>query len=407
VPRDRTGVQPPLPALYPKLSGLSEANSPYHLINTALNVQNSKAVNRRGRNADFFLFSRNFVGSRATDFVPTAAMETAMPTLDVATAMAASGAAASSNMGSASIKPLTATLALLNIRLGYWLRNPKKVAKGPGWNRAANFYFLLEMFGLLTERRHSVYITDGGHIENIGLYELLRRRCKVIIAVDAEADGQMAFGSFNVLERYALIDLGVRIDLPWQSITNATKEIGAQIDKTGDCEKRTGPHVAVGEICYPGDRKGILIYIKSSITGDENDYIFHYKKRYGAFPHETTADQLFSEEQFESYRALGFHAAYRFFDRRDRFAHLDPKQNPCVGDQMDLLDKMFPVTSAPNPCSPREHATFADWVKADAAAAADAATKKAADVALAATRLAAAVETAAAAMSVKPSRADS
>ena len=30
----------------------------------------------------------------------------------------------------------------------------------------------------------------------------------------------MAFGSLNNIERYARIDLGVRIDLPWQQITN-------------------------------------------------------------------------------------------------------------------------------------------------------------------------------------------
>ena len=217
VPRDPvTGDQPPLQPLHLKLTGLSEENSPYHLINTAMNVQSSKQVNRRGRNADFFLFSRNFVGSKATDYVATADMESLATGLDVGTAMAVSGAAASSDMGSATIKTLSPTLALLNIRLGYWLRNPRMVAKWGGWNRLANFYFLFEMFGLLNEKRRSVYLTDGGHIENLGIYELLRRRCKVIIAVDAGADPQMAFGSFNVLERYALIDLGVRIDLPWQ-----------------------------------------------------------------------------------------------------------------------------------------------------------------------------------------------
>jgi hypothetical protein len=372
VERNEEGVQPPLPPLPPqqtKLSGLSDINSPYHLINTALNVQNSKAVNRRGRNADFFLFSRNFVGSRATDYVATRDMETVMPTLDLATAMATSGAAASSNMGSASIKPLTPTLALLNIRLGYWLRNPKKAAKGGGWNRLANFYFLLEMFGLLNEKRGSVYLTDGGHIENLGIYELLRRRCKVIIAVDAEADPQLAFGAFNILERYALIDLGVRMDLPWQQIADVSKKTGKAIDEKGDAEKKLGPHVAIGEIRYPGGRRGILIYIKSSITGDENDYIFHYKKRYGAFPHETTLDQLFSEEQFEAYRALGFHATHRFFDRRDHFAHLDPDDNSIVQKDVAFLDRFFPPPRDPPPSEPdpwpRKHKTFAEWLRAD------------------------------------------
>jgi len=369
VPRNDEGVQPPLPPQQTKLSALSETDAPYHLINAALNVQASKAVNRRGRNADFFMLSRNFVGSRATGYVATSDMEAVAPTLDLAAAMATSGAAASADMGSASIKPLAPTLALLNIRLGYWLRNPKQLANRALWDAVTNFYFLYEMFGLLNEKRHSVYLTDGGHIENLGIYELLRRRCQVIIAVDAEADPQMAFGAFNVLERYALIDLGVRIDLPWQQIADISKATGKAIDEKGNAEKKAGPHVAVGEIRYPGDRRGILIYIKASITGDENDYIFHYKKRYGAFPHETTLDQLFSEEQFEAYRALGFHAAFRFFDRRDRFAYRDVKTNLCVADYVQFLDDMFPLTSKGDPCWPREYASFAGWLAEDAAAA--------------------------------------
>lgn len=362
-----TRAAPPLALTQRKLSELSEEHCPYQLINTALNIQGSKQVNRRGRNADFFMFSRNFVGSRATDYVATKDIEDVMSGLDVGSAMAASGAAASSNMGSATIKPLTPTLALLNIRLGYWLRNPRHVEgsgkKKRNWNRWANFYFLVELLGKLNESRRSVYLTDGGHIENLGIYELLRRRCKIIIAVDAEADPEMAFGSFNVLVRYALIDLGVRIDLPWQQITDVAKATGKAIDDKGDTPKCAGPHVAIGDICYPGGRRGILIYIKSSLTGDENDYIFHYKKRYGAFPQETTLDQLFSEEQFEAYRALGFHAAYRFFDRWDLFAYCNPKEKLTAVDDLTFLDEFFPLPGQGS--AQRPHATFADWLKAD------------------------------------------
>jgi hypothetical protein len=371
VPRDaQTRAARPLTLTHRKLSEMSEEHGPYHLINTALNVQGSKQVNRRGRNADFFMFSRNFVGSRATDYVATKDIEEVMSGLDLGSAMAASGAAASSSMGSQTIKPLTATLALLNIRLGYWLRNPRHVEdsgkRKRSWNRWANFYFLLELVGKLNETRRSVYLTDGGHIENLGVYELLRRRCKIIIAVDAEADPEMAFGSFNVLVRYALIDLGVRIDLPWQQITDVTKATGKAIDEEGDTPKRAGPHVAIGDICYPGGRRGILVYIKSSLTGDENDYVFHYKKRYGAFPQETTLDQLFSEEQFEAYRALGFHATHRFFDRCDCFAYREPKEKATVIEDLDHLDEFFPPPAGG--ASPRPHAKFADWVKADGAA---------------------------------------
>jgi hypothetical protein len=274
--------------------------------------------------------------------------------------MAVSGAAASSSMGAESIKPLTPTLALLNIRLGYWLRNPTRVKEAGPANRSstslfsrlrrrhnvfANYYFLLELFGLLNEKLKSVYLTDGGHIENLGVYELLKRRCRVIIVIDAVADQEMAFGSLNTMERYARIDLGVRIDLPWQELTNVARKISKTIDDTGDCPKLAGPHCAIGDIEYPGDRRGVLIYVKSSLSGDENDYIFHYKRRYSQFPHETTLDQMFSEEQFEAYRALGFHVVFGLFDRSDRFAHLDPAKCPHTRAQIALLDHLFPRVS--------------------------------------------------------------
>ena len=360
----------------PKLSEISGVHGPYHLINTALNVEASKTANRRGRNADFFIFSPKFVGSKSTGYVATRDAEDVAIDLDLATAMAASGAAVSSNMGAQSIKPLTPSMALLNVRLGYWMRNPNhlRYAKAPepqtrfsGFtdfsrkrNPYANYYFLAEMFGQLSDGFKSVYLTDGGHIENLGIYELLRRRCRVIIAVDAEADPQMAFGSFNILERYALIDLGVRIDLPWQQIADESRATGKAIDEKGNAPKDHGPHCAIGEITYPNNRKGILVYIKASLTGDENDYIFDYKKRHSAFPHETTLDQWFTEEQFEAYRALGFHAAYQLFDRSDKFAHLDPVENADVRPLLGVLDQLFPRVATTGP--PTQKQTFAAWL---------------------------------------------
>jgi predicted acylesterase/phospholipase RssA len=342
----------------PSLTQISGLRGPYHLINTALNVEASKVANRRGRNADFFIFSPKFVGSKSTDYVATANMEEVATGLDLPTAMAVSGAAVSSNMGAQNIKPLTATLALLNIRLGYWLRNPRwvyradpeksKLRCGIGEylrknNLVANYYFLLEAFGFLSEKRKSVYLTDGGHIENLGIYELLRRRCRVIIAVDAEADREMAFGSFNTLERYALIDMGIRIDLPWQQIADESLKTGKAIDQKNNTPKDHGPHGALGQITYPGGRKGCLIYIKASLTGDENDCVFDYKKRYSDFPHETTLDQLFTEEQFEAYRALGFHAAYGVFSGSDQVAYCNPENSPDLLAQVAFINELFDV----------------------------------------------------------------
>jgi len=314
-----------------RTSELRSDFAPYHLINAALNIEASKYANRRDRNADFFILSPLFTGSESTGFAETKQMEDQMTGLTLGSAIAVSGAAASSNMGSATVKPLVPTLAILNIRLGYWITNPSKVAgtlhKNVFLRLFDKAYFLKELFGLLTEDSETVYLTDGGHIENLGMYELLRRRCKLIIAVDAEADPYMAFGSLVTLERYARIDFGIRIDLPWAAVRDTTRAASEQIVNTGgvsQTEATYGPHCALGTIYYPrkaGDDEktstGLLLYIKSSFTGDENDYVVDYKRRNPRFPHESTADQLFSEEQFEAYRALGFHALDAAFNHID------------------------------------------------------------------------------------------
>src|SRR6266702_4889551 len=292
-----------------RISDLKADLAPYHLINTALNIEASKYANRRDRNADFFIFSQLFTGSESTGYVDTKQMEAKISGLTLGTAMAVSGAAASSNMGSATVKPLVPTLAILNVRLGYWIINPAQVAgalqKHPLWRLFDRLYFVKELLGLLTEHSETVYLTDGGHIENLGIYELLRRRCKLIIAIDAEADPNMSFGALVTLERYARIDFGVLIDLPWAALRDVTRSASAEVLNTGGLPPDKaihGPHCALGAIYYPrkkGDddktSTGLLLYIKSSFTGDENDYIVDYKRRNPTFPHDTTFDQLLSE----------------------------------------------------------------------------------------------------------------
>lgn len=316
-----------------KFSKLLGCEAPYLLVNSALNIQGSKVVNRRGRNADFFMFSPLYTGSRPTGYCSTEKMEDQEAGFDVATGMAISGAAASANMGNKTVSLLVFSLSLLNIRLGYWLANPgegvcgeafaglEKLRRWVGLNVPLGpYWFFREVRGNLTEKCTKVYLSDGGHIENLGLYELLQRRCRVIIACDAEADPQMTFPSFMLLQQYARIDMGVRIELAWQKVQEATlaqsQASGQAVDGEEAGTSEGGPHAAIGIIHYDNEpvgsetaQKGVLIYLKSSLTGDEADYIRDYKRRSPSFPHETTLDQLFSEEQFEVYRALGFHAA--------------------------------------------------------------------------------------------------
>jgi hypothetical protein len=304
---------------------LKAAYSPYLLVNTAINLENSKDLNQRGREADTFFFSPLYIGSSSTDFIETKQIEKLRRDLTIATAMAASGAAASANMGANTIKILTFSLAILNVRLGYWLANPKKV---PSFDYRANriwakfgiWYFALETLGFLSEKSLNVYLTDGGHVENLGIYELLRRRCKVIIVVDAEADQEMTFPSFAKLQVLARIDLGIRIDLPWPKLqANAVAITDKVLYGPKGWPGSNGPHAAIGRIIYDENESGVLIYIKASLSGDENDYLVDYKRRNRTFPHETTIDQFFTEEQFEVYRALGFHATRGLFTGADAF----------------------------------------------------------------------------------------
>ena len=361
--------------------------APYHLINTAINVGSSTQANRRGRNADFFLLSPLFVGSRVTGYVPTHAYgdkDIGEP-IDLAKAVAISGAAASSTMGSQTVRLLSPTLALLNVRLGYWMTNPaalverlewrrrrkallhrfgggeapaaerrvtrkrrswSRLRRALGWLTANGHWFLFaEMFGIMKEHHGHVYLTDGGHIENLGIYEMLRRRCKVIVAVDAEADPQMRFGSFIALQIYARIDLGIRIDLPVEAIRRATLAAMAagrqrkadEADAAEHSAGRAGPHIAIGRIHYGDNEFGTLVYVKASLSGDENDYIKDYSRRNPLFPHEATSDQFFTEEQFEVYRSLGFHCVSHFLSGKDQ-AMVDGGKEPRLKTIADRRD---------------------------------------------------------------------
>jgi len=314
--------------LHPKLSELNTANSPFHLINAALNIQGSEAVNQRGRNAEFFTFSRSHIGSDATQYAQTEALEERETDVTLGTAMAISAAAASTAMGSMTMRPLALTLAVFNIRLGYWLRNPQCIRENSWFAlfiqrviEMPYYYLTAEITGMLDEDRGLVYLTDGGHLENLGLYTLLKRRCKFIVVIDGEADPEWNFSSFVTAQRYARVDLGTRIELPLDNIRRVSRTYREYLEDRKTAEKdrepflEKGPHCSLGVIHYPDDAQGnaqtgTILYIKSSITGDENDYVSDYARRHPTFPHETTGDQFFSEEQYEAYRSLGFHAAF-------------------------------------------------------------------------------------------------
>lgn len=313
-----------------------DEQSPYLLINGTLNVRRPRTAKaeaaaqlrasardrvsadpaKRGRNAEFFLLSRHFIGSDATGYASSLEVNRQQPELDLAAAIAISGAAVSSSMGRVGIGLLGPTLALLNLRLGYWLLNPAKLdPEKRGWEEIFRRYLFDEAFGLLHSGSPRIYITDGGHIDNIGLYQLLKRRCKFIIVIDSEADPGMNFSAFADVQRFARIDEGVRISLDWRSVKTAALLRLEDRAKSPDANSHK-LHFAAGHILYKDGSKGMLLYVKATVTGDEPDYILDYERRNPTFPHESTNDQFFSEEQMEAYRALGFHAMRVALDER-------------------------------------------------------------------------------------------
>lgn len=281
--------------------------APYPLVNAALNLQGSDDPDLRGRAADFFVFGPRWSGSHRTGYCATADLERADVNFDLATAMAISGAAVAPNMGDVTNRALVFDMTMLNFRLAYWLPNPARVRAGLHWPRwrwqwtvPGATYLWREAMGRMTAGSRFVNVSDGGHIENLGVYSLLQRRCRLIVAVDAEADPALAFPSLIRLIRYARVDLGVRIDLDVAPI---------RAERDG----HHGAHWAVGRIDYGDGQTGVLCYLKLTLTGDEQPDVLAYHAGAPAFPHESTAEQFFSEAQFEAYRSLGQHIGRRAF----------------------------------------------------------------------------------------------
>jgi len=305
-------------ALRPEVLVRGRRYPPKLIVNAAVNMQGSRK-NRRARGADYFSFTHSRVGSDATEYAETEDFEKAEPHVDLATVVAISGAAVSAAMGRVSVPLLAPTLALLNVRLGFWLRNPQFARDPKGIAAAARMdwtlpYLLLEALGLLTEERSKVYVTDGGHIDNLGVRQLLKRRCDLIIVSDAEADPAMNFSALIDVQRFARIDMDIRIELEWQPIRDAALDRKAALTRGTATSASPGVRSVLGTIHYPSSagqpaETGKLLYIKAAANGRERDYVRDYERRFPAFPHESTSDQFFTEEQFEAYRSLGYQAA--------------------------------------------------------------------------------------------------
>ena len=297
---------------------------PLHIINGALNekaggrhegrTRSNEEANAEGlqfleRQAESFVFTPQYCGSETTSYCSSKAFA---DDVKFGTAVSVSGAAVSPNMGYHSSPSVTALLTVFNIRLGAWFGNPRHKTRKEANPSSSSSLFLNEMLGRTEADSDYVYVSDGGHFENVGVYELIRRRCRFIVAVDCGADPKIQ-ENIGRLIRQVRIDFGIWIELDPAPITPGDN---------GRCQS----HIIVGRIHYEDAHKpdmtldsddpnfkydgnhGLIVWIKNGLTGDEPGDLINFAAMNSDFPYDTTLNQFFNESLFESYRALGLHS---------------------------------------------------------------------------------------------------
>jgi hypothetical protein len=294
-PNPFTGFDPndsiPISTLLPR---------PMHVVNMCLNVSTGEELAWQERKGASFTASPLHCGNYRLGYRPST--EYGGPNgMKLGTAVGISGAAFSSNMGYHSSSAVALILTLFNVRLGWWLGNPRDDSTYRLDNPRTSLRVLLaEALGFTTTDHPYIYLSDGGHFDNLGLYEMVLRRCRHIVVSDAGADETFVFDDLGMAIRKIYIDFGIRVVID---------SLGLYPRSTAKADRDNPKYCAVGRILYSevdkGAKDGEFVYFKPAIYGDEPRDIYNYASTNEAFPHQSTLDQFFSESQLESYRGLG------------------------------------------------------------------------------------------------------
>jgi hypothetical protein len=281
-----------------------EGQRPIHLFNANLNLTGGQELAWQTRRGASFVFTPQHCGfsTQSSLGAPIGGYRSTARYgggLSVATAIATCGAAASPNMGFHTTASVAALLTVFNLRLARWCPNPT----GDQWaERAPKYWSVGPLFAELSGETDGngrwLNVSDGGHFENLGLYELVRRRAALIVVTDASADAEYQFDDLAMAVRKISVDFGVRIEIEAEALD--------AIRPKGNAPAFSDKSWALGRIVYPdSQRHGYLIYVKSALGREASIDVRQYRDAHPAFPHESTADQWFNEDQFEAYRRLG------------------------------------------------------------------------------------------------------
>ena len=284
-----------------------------------------------GRRAVSYTMSHDYIGGPDVGYVPTdVVMKIASGPLSadltVQAAIAISGAAFASAMGSQS-RPIQTLLALANARLGTWLPNPSYLdeilrEERPWWAPSLPrlrrlTYLLREILGYFPADDRLLLVTDGGHYDNLGLVELLRHRCRRIYCIDASGDSPPFPVTLLQAMTVAQEELGITIRLndARKLLPGTATALPPPLEKFS--ERLSEAAVITGVISYPegfdaeGDdastdkSKGLLVFAKAVLTPDVPDEVLGYAESKPGFPRDSTGDQWFTHDQFNAYQLLG------------------------------------------------------------------------------------------------------
>jgi hypothetical protein len=178
----------------------------------------------------------------------------------------------------------------------------------------------------LDENSRLVQLSDGGHFENLGLYELIRRRLQLIIVCDGTADPRFTFEDLaNAMEKVRA-DFGTLIELD-------AKELEGMIPgREHGVAPRQKEAVAFAEkgyltatIRYNDGSSGSLLYLNTTLFKTVTADLYGYRKAHGSFPDQPTSNQFFDESQFEAYRELGYQTAFEMMRNKELIGRQDVK----------------------------------------------------------------------------------
>lgn len=278
---------------------------PLHILNLTLNLVSGRKLAWQQRKAESLTVTAHHAGSRLLGYRDSA-LYGGPGGITLGTAMTISGAAASPNMGYASSPLVSFTMMLFNARLGWWLGNPG-VAGRDAWKQSGPLFavapLVRETLGLTDDASRFVYLSDGGHFENLALYEMVLRRCRNIVVLDGGCDPDFTYEDLGNALRKVRIDFGIPIEFE-------DRLMMPLVDGKKRCAVARIRYSAVDEVAPDG----WLVYVKPLRLGNEPPDVRSYAAANPTFPHQSTANQWFGEAQTESYRMLGQHTVAEICD---------------------------------------------------------------------------------------------